>query len=87
MRSYSGITDVGADFGMEAPEYKAANLYFQQTPQPRTLYIGRWIKADRAALLRCAILTPAQQAISTGFGHRWRDENHHRRHQQDDHRC
>ena len=66
MRSYSGITDVGADFGMEAPEYKAANLYFQQTPQPRTLYIGRWIKEDQAALLRCAILTPAQQAISTG---------------------
>ncbi|HEJ7839681.1 TPA: DUF3383 domain-containing protein [Serratia marcescens] len=65
MRSYSGITDVGADFGMEAPEYKAANLYFQQTPQPRTLYIGRWIKEDQAALLRCAILTPAQQAIST----------------------
>ena len=65
MRSYSGITDVGADFGMESPEYKAASLYFQQTPQPRTLYIGRWIKEDQAALLRCAILTPAQMAIST----------------------
>ena len=34
MRSYGGIDAVAADFGMTAPEYRAALLYFQQTPQP-----------------------------------------------------
>ncbi|WP_447880355.1 DUF3383 domain-containing protein [Serratia fonticola] len=65
MRSYSSITQVGADFGMNTPEYSAASLYFQQAPQPKALFIGRWVKADQAALLRCGILTPAQMAIST----------------------
>ncbi|PVZ79517.1 hypothetical protein C9426_33250 [Serratia sp. S1B] len=65
LRSYSSITQVGADFGMETPEYQAAQLYYQQSPQPQTLLIGRWVKADQAALLRCGMLTPAEMAIST----------------------
>jgi hypothetical protein len=65
MRTYTSITQVGDDFGMDAPEYQAAQLYYEQVPQPRALFIGRWIKTDQAALLRCGILTPAQMAIST----------------------
>lgn len=68
LRSYSSATQVAADFGMDTPEYSAASLYFQQTPQPKTLFIGRWIKADQAALLRCAILSPTDKEISAWTG-------------------
>ena len=64
MRSYSGITDVGADFGMEAPGTRPLKR-ISSGRRSRTLYIGRWIKEDQAALLRWLILTPAQRAIST----------------------
>ena len=64
MRAYSSISGVANDFGLDAPEYKAASLYYQQSPQPVDLYIGRWVKTDAAARLRGAILTDAQQAMS-----------------------
>ncbi len=44
MRQYSSITDVGEDYGVDDPEYKAALAYFGQSPKPRTLYIGYWHK-------------------------------------------
>lgn len=44
MREYSSITEVASDFGVDADEYKAALLYFSQSPRPRTLYIGYWDK-------------------------------------------
>lgn len=64
MRVYSGISGVAADFGVDAPEYKAASLYYQQSPQPVDLYIGRWTKTDTAAALRGVTLTAAQKAMS-----------------------
>lgn len=44
MRQYSNITEVGEDYGVDDPEYKAALTYFSQYPKPRTLYIGYWHK-------------------------------------------
>ncbi|WP_284084905.1 DUF3383 family protein [Acinetobacter nosocomialis] len=44
MRPYSSITEVGEDYGVDDPEYKAALVYFSQSPKPRTLYIGYWHK-------------------------------------------
>lgn len=44
MRAYADISGVAADFGVDAPEYKAASLYYQQSPKPVDLYIGRWVK-------------------------------------------
>lgn len=44
MRVYSSLSAVAADFGLDAPEYQAASLYYQQSPQPVDLYIGRWVK-------------------------------------------
>lgn len=44
MRLYQDIESVATDFGTTSEEYKAANLYFQQSPQPRDLYIGRLIR-------------------------------------------
>lgn len=63
-RSYSGITGVAADFGTTAPEYLAALLYFEQTPQPTTLQIGRWAQSAVAGLLRCAPLSATYSAIA-----------------------
>lgn len=44
IRQYSSITEVGQDYGVDDPEYKAALAYFGQSPKPRTLYIGYWHK-------------------------------------------
>lgn len=63
-RSYLSITDVAADFSSTDPEYLAALLWFQQTPQPTELWIGRWAKTASKGGLRCAPLTTAQQALS-----------------------
>ncbi|WP_079218930.1 DUF3383 domain-containing protein [Herbaspirillum robiniae] len=65
MRAYGGIDEVGEDFGTTDPEYKAALLYFEQTPQPAQLLIGRWAKAATAGLLRGAALSTAQQDLAT----------------------
>ncbi|CUJ17264.1 MULTISPECIES: DUF3383 domain-containing protein [Achromobacter] len=64
MRSYGGIDAVAADFGTAAPEYRAALLYFQQTPQPSQLYIGRWAKGATSATLRGAVLSAAEKQMS-----------------------
>lgn len=64
LRSYSSATDIASDFGLTAPEYKAANLYYQQSPQPIDSFVGRWVKDDAAGLLRGAILNPTQQLMA-----------------------
>ncbi|MDQ8033238.1 hypothetical protein CEG14_15585 [Bordetella genomosp. 1] len=64
MRAYGDIDAVAGDFGTTAPEYLAALLYFQQSPQPAQLQIGRWVKTDSAAVLRGAVLSAAQKDIA-----------------------
>ncbi|WP_447876086.1 DUF3383 domain-containing protein [Serratia fonticola] len=64
IRAYSDISGVAADFGMNTPEYAAANLYYQQSPRPVTLYIARWLESDTAAVLRGAQFTAEQKALS-----------------------
>jgi len=64
LRSYASIEAVASDFGLTAPEYLAAALYFGQTPQPTSLMIGRWLATATAGLNDGAILTGAQQALS-----------------------
>ena len=63
-RTYTGIEGVATDFGLEAPEYKAAALYFGQSPKPQRLMIGRWIRTSSAAELVGGILTSAEQVMS-----------------------
>ena len=67
-RSYLTIEDVALDFGVSAPEYQAAALYFGQTPKPSTLMIGRWLRTATAGFNEGALLTPAQQDISAWTG-------------------
>ncbi|WP_186120564.1 DUF3383 domain-containing protein [Burkholderia gladioli] len=64
LRSYSGIPAVEEDFGTTAPEYQAATLYFNQSPQPASLLIGRWAKTATAGLLNGGVLSAGQQAIA-----------------------
>lgn len=63
-RTYESVEGVALDFGVEAPEYKAAAAYFGQTPKPRTIMIGRWIRSASAAQNIGGILSTAQQSIS-----------------------
>ena len=75
LRSYSSITAVGNDFGQETPEWQAADLYFSQVPQPRTLMIGRWLRTASSGYNLGGILSPTDQvitnwsSISTGSFH------------------
>lgn len=63
-RTYDSISGVAEDFGVEAPEYKAAEAYFGQTPKPRSIMIGRWVRTASPALNIGGILSAAQQLIS-----------------------
>lgn len=65
LRSYTDIEGVVEDFGTTLPEYFAAALWFEQQPQPTTLYIGRWAKTATAGQLFGAPLTVAQQNVQT----------------------
>ncbi len=64
LRSYTDVESVAADFGVNAPEYDAALLYYGQSPRPLNLMIGRWLRTDSSALLRGGILTATEQAIA-----------------------
>lgn len=63
-RRYTGLDAVADDFGVNAPEYRAARRHFAQAPRPSELYIGRWAQVATAGLLHGGILTPAQQLLS-----------------------
>lgn len=63
-RIYSELASVALDFGTSAEEYKAAQKWFSQTPQPTTLIVGRWINAAARGGLRGATLSASQQAMS-----------------------
>lgn len=64
VRTYNTLEAVALDFGTSAPEYKAADLYFSQVPQPLTLMIGRWLRTATAGFNQGGILTASQQLIS-----------------------
>ncbi len=64
IRTYTGIDGVAADFGLDAPEYLAAELFFSQSPRPAILQIGRWIKTASPAMLRGGILTAEEMALA-----------------------
>ncbi|ARG16068.1 hypothetical protein B7L44_05360 [Acinetobacter nosocomialis] len=64
LREYSEPTAVALDFGIDSPEYKAAEKYFGQKPKPRTGFIGRWVKSASSAVLKGAVLSTAQRDIT-----------------------
>ena len=64
IRSYAAALAVAADFGSNAPEYKAALTFFAQMPTPQQLYIGRWARTATPGQLIGAALTTPQQALA-----------------------
>ena len=64
IRTYNSIDAVAFDFGVNAPEYLAAVLYFEQSPQPAQLKIGKWQLLQSHAKLVSAPLTAQQQLLS-----------------------
>ncbi|WP_208951190.1 DUF3383 family protein [Rahnella sp. ChDrAdgB13] len=44
IRLYSAAEDIGTDFGVDSEEYKAATVFFSQSPAPTEVYVGRWAK-------------------------------------------
>ncbi len=62
-RSYNDYDSVTQDFGVSAPESKAAQLYFGQTPQPATINIGRWLRVATAGENDGGILSSSQQSL------------------------
>ena len=45
-RIYTSLSDVGEDFETTHEAYKAAGIYFQQSPYPRAFVTGGWFAAD-----------------------------------------
>ena len=67
IRTYTGIEGVAGDFGLDAPEYAAAELFFSQTPRPSILQIGRWLQSSVPAMLRGGLLPDATATSWTGI--------------------
>lgn len=65
IRSYTNISGVAGDFGLDAPEYLAAELFFSQSPRPAILQIGRWVKEASPAYLTGGILTASEMAMAS----------------------
>jgi len=57
LRFYSSLDAIAEDFGMSAPEYKAAELFFSQSPKPAILAVGRWIQEATPGILRGGVAT------------------------------
>lgn len=64
VRTYTTIEGVASDFGVNAPEYKAAALFYGQTPKPQNLMIGRWAREATAASIRGAVLTAEEKEMN-----------------------
>lgn len=64
IRTYSGAEDVIVDFGANSETASAALAYFGQSPKPKQMMVGRFVKTASAASLLGGILSSAQQAMS-----------------------
>jgi hypothetical protein len=64
IRAYGSLGEVADDFGTAAPEYAAASLFFGQTPQPASLFIGRWAHTATNGELYCGPLTVTEQQMA-----------------------
>lgn len=64
IRAYVDLESVAGDFGLEAPEYKAAALYFGQPQRPQQLMIGRWAAEATGAELRGGVFGDPDEALA-----------------------
>lgn len=64
LRKYDGIEAIATDYGVDAPEYKAAVVYMSQKPQPAFVYLGAANLTASAGLLRGGILTTIEAEVT-----------------------
>ncbi|MBQ8130585.1 MAG: DUF3383 domain-containing protein, partial [Clostridia bacterium] len=64
LRVYTSVDAVAADFGLTAPEYYGAALYFGQSPKPKELMIGRWAANALPALLQGGVLSTTEKTLA-----------------------
>ena len=64
MRSYTGSTGIGSDFGTNSPEYLGGLAFFSATPQPSICYVGRWARTSTHGTLMGATLGAPAQGIA-----------------------
>lgn len=57
LRFYSTLDAVAEDFGLSAPEYLAAELFFSQSPTPSIMAVGRWLQAATPGILPGGVAT------------------------------
>lgn len=68
VRQYANILQVGEDFGNTTPEFLAAELFFDQNPQPAILYIGRWAQTASSGVLHGDTMGASEWvALENGF--------------------
>lgn len=65
IREYNSILEVASDFTTTSPEYLAAALFFGQSPQPDTLFIGRWARTATSGVLVGGTLSGTEQLLSS----------------------
>lgn len=65
IRTYETIDAVATDFGTTSVEYLAAVLWFEQSPQPTQLKIGRWAMDDTKAKLIGGIVSSTNQLMAS----------------------
>lgn len=68
VREYNRIEDVANDFGVSAPEYFAATLFFAQIPKPTTCFIGAWARTATTARLTGGPLSGQEQLLTNWTG-------------------
>jgi hypothetical protein len=68
MVSYGTIEEVSAAFGANAEEYKAALLWFSQSPRPNQLFIGKWARTATSGRVIGKALTAGEQALANFTG-------------------
>ena len=64
LRLYANLASIATDFGTISSEYKAAALYFGQSPTPSVAYVGRWARVATAGILNGGLLSALQQAMA-----------------------
>lgn len=64
IRQYASLSGVAGDFGNNTVEYKAAQNFFAQVPQPSIVYIGRWARTATHATLRGGVLSASERALA-----------------------
>jgi hypothetical protein len=67
-RLYASAAGVAADFGANAPEALAADIYFDQTPQPAQVYVGAWARTATHGSLLGEVLGATQEILSNFTG-------------------